>query len=80
MTTATATLRQSGGSLIMAIPKVLIDVLGLSAGSQVSLSVQGRALTITPSFNIDEMVAAITPENSHELLEFGERGAEKIDW
>ena len=76
----TATLRQSGGSVILALPKAILDATGLAAESQVRLQVQGRTLTITPSFSIDDLVARITPENSHELIVSGERGAEQIDW
>ncbi len=76
----TAILRQSGGSVILAIPKALLEALGLGAESRVRLGVDGRSLTITPSYSIDELVARITPENSHELVHGGERGAEQIDW
>ena len=37
-------------------------------------------LTITPSCAIDEIVAGMSPENSHELLDAGERGAERVEW
>jgi antitoxin ChpS len=76
----TATLRQSGGSVILAIPKTVLEMLGLSANSKVVIGVSGRVLTITPGFSIDDMVAHITPENSHELIASGERGAEQIEW
>ena len=80
MPTAVATLRQSGGSVIMAIPKVVLDMLGVGADSQVTLTVNGRCLTITPGYPIEDLVGRITPENSHEPLAAGERGAERIDW
>ena len=77
---ADAILRQSGGSVILAIPKALLEALGLSANSKVNLSVRGGALTVTPGYDIDELVAAISPGNRHELIEAGERGAERIEW
>lgn len=77
---ATATLRQSGGSVILAIPKVLLETLGVGAESKVNLDVSGRTLTITPGYSIDELVARMTPENSHGLIASGERGAEQIEW
>ena len=76
----TSTLRQSGGSVILAIPKAVLESLGLGADSKVVLGISGRTLTITPGFSIDDMVARITPENSHELIVSGERGAEQIEW
>ena len=75
----TITLRQSGGSVILAIPKTVLDILGLRADSKVDLDVHGRTLTITPSWAIDDLVARITPENAHPLVEPRERGAERID-
>jgi len=65
--------------VILALPKAILEATGLSAESQVRLSVQGRSLTITPSFAINDLVASITPENSHELIASGERGAEQVD-
>ena len=75
----TITLRQSGGSVILAIPKAVLDMLGLRADSKVDLDVHGRTLTITPSWAIDDLVARITPDNAHPVLDAGERGAERVD-
>lgn len=43
-----ATLRRSGGSLIMAIPPAFADQNDLTAGDAVSLCVDGRVLTVQP--------------------------------
>lgn len=75
----TVTLRQSGGSVILAIPKALLDAMGLKADSKVRLDVHGRSMTITPRFAIDELVAGLTPDNAHPLLDSGERGGERSD-
>ena len=75
----TATLRQSGGSVVLAIPKAMLEALGLGADSRVRLDMHGRSLTITPGFAIEDLVAAITPDNQHALEDTGERGAERID-
>ena len=77
---ATAILRQSGGSVILTIPKAFLESMGLGADSKVNLDIRGRTLTITPGYSIDELVSRITPENSHELIDPGERGAEQIEW
>ena len=45
----TATLRQSGGSIILAIPKAIARSMAVEAGSVVDLTVQGRKLAVTPA-------------------------------
>lgn len=42
-----ATLRQSGGSIILSIPKSLARSLAVEAGSVVELTVEGRTLSVT---------------------------------
>lgn len=44
----TATLRQSGGSVILSIPKSIAQTLAVEAGSVVELSVDGRVLSVAP--------------------------------
>ncbi|MDR0776804.1 MAG: hypothetical protein LBE81_09235 [Azonexus sp.] len=43
------TLRKSGGSLVMTVPKVFIDQNGLCEGSQVDLHLQGKKMTVVAS-------------------------------
>jgi antitoxin component of MazEF toxin-antitoxin module len=45
----TATLRRSGGSIILAIPKTIAATLAVEAGSVVELSVEGRILSVAPA-------------------------------
>ena len=45
----TATLRQSGGSIILSIPKAIAQTLAVEAGSLVELSVEGRVLSVAPA-------------------------------
>ena len=75
----TAVLRQSGGSIILSIPKAIAQSMGVDAQSQVCLSLHGRTLSISPSYSIDDLLAGVTAENSHELCMAGERGAEQFD-
>ena len=42
----TATLRKSGGSTIVALPKPLLDHLGLAADAVVEVGLEGDAITI----------------------------------
>lgn len=44
-----ATLRQSGGSIILSIPKAIAQALAVEAGSVVELAVEGRTLSVTPA-------------------------------
>jgi len=47
--TCTATLRQSGGSIILSIPKTIAQTLAVEVGSVVELAVEGRRLSVTPA-------------------------------
>ena len=44
-----ATLRRSGGSVILSIPYAIVDSLAVDAGSVVELSLNGRSLSVTPA-------------------------------
>lgn len=44
-----AILRQSGGSIILSIPKAIAQTLAVEAGSVVELVVEGRTLSVTPA-------------------------------
>lgn len=44
-----ATLRRSGGSVILSIPKTFVESLAVDAGSVVELSLHGRSLSVTPA-------------------------------
>ena len=75
----TAVLRQSGGSVILSIPRAFAQSMGVGAQSSVCLSLRGRTLTVSPAYSIDQVLAGVTDENRHELIDAGERGAEKFD-
>ncbi|GAB2610556.1 AbrB/MazE/SpoVT family DNA-binding domain-containing protein [Novilysobacter erysipheiresistens] len=47
--TCTAILRQSGGSIILSIPKTIAQTLAVEVGSVVELAVEGRRLSVTPA-------------------------------
>lgn len=44
-----ATLRRTGGSITLSIPKAVAQALAVDAGSVVELAVSGRTLSITPA-------------------------------
>lgn len=58
----TATLRSVGGSVVMAIPKRILDLVRLSAGSRVEIDVQDGRLIVIPQrkkrYTLAELLAA----------------------
>lgn len=57
----TANLRTVGGSVVMAIPRRLLDLVGLQAGSQVNIDVQDGRLIVAPQrknrYKLSELLA-----------------------
>ncbi len=58
----TTSLRKVGGSIMLAVPPALLDVLQLSAGAKVGLAVDNGRLVIEPQarprYTMDELLAA----------------------
>lgn len=58
---STATLRAVGGSIVLAIPKRVLELLELHAGSQVDVNVQNGQLVIVPKlkprYTLGELMA-----------------------
>jgi antitoxin ChpS len=58
----TTNLRKVGGSVMLAVPPVLLDVLHLSAGSKVGLAVDNGRLIVEPGsrprYTLAELLAA----------------------
>ena len=71
-----SSVKKWGNSLAVRIPMVVIQDLGLSENSSVQIISNGVSATIQPSkrkkATLDELVAAITPENRHEEVDWGE--------
>jgi antitoxin ChpS len=64
----TATLRTVGNSVAVVIPKQWLGVLGLEAGAQVELALEGGRLTLQPKpkpprkkYTLAELLAACDP-------------------
>ena len=57
----TSTLRTVGGSVMMAIPKPLLETLGLAANAKMDLSVEDGKLVAVPrarpKYTLDELMA-----------------------
>ncbi len=61
----TANLRKVGGSVMLAVPPAILDMLRLNAGSTVGLSVRRGCLMVKPSqgprYTLDELLAQCNP-------------------
>ena len=57
----TTNLRKVGGSIMLAIPPAILDLLDLRAGATVGLAVDGGRLviepTLRPRYSLDELLA-----------------------
>lgn len=66
-----------GNSLAVRIPRTLADQAGLSEGAPFVFRVHEDGLTIARKtrkkrkYTLEELVAKITPENRHELIDWG---------
>jgi len=62
----TTHLRKVGGSVMLAVPPALLDVLHLSAGAHVGLEVDSGRLVVEPSarprYTLDELLAQCNPD------------------
>ncbi|NCX93233.1 MAG: antitoxin [Gammaproteobacteria bacterium] len=58
----TANLRKVGGSVMLAVPPVLLSQLELEVGSEVSLSIEGGVIVMHPNpkprYTLKELLAA----------------------
>jgi antitoxin ChpS len=61
-------LRKVGGSVMLAVPPAILDLLQLKAGSTVGLTVNGDQLVVErptrPKYTLEELLAQCSP--SHE--------------
>jgi len=84
---STSTLRTVGGSVMMAIPKPLLDSLGIAANAKLDLTVEDGKLVAVPrkrpKYTLDELMAqcdldAPWTEEEREWLESKPVGREII--
>jgi antitoxin ChpS len=61
----TTNLRKVGGSVMLALPPVILELLDLKAGNAVAVRVNGRRLVIEPEerpcYTLDELLAQCKP-------------------
>jgi antitoxin MazE len=65
-----------GNSIALRIPNSVAKELHVTDGHAAELRVKNGSLIVTPvskrTYDRDEMIAAITPENLHEKIDSGE--------
>jgi antitoxin MazE len=64
-----------GNSLALRIPRSFAAETALGQGAEVDLTLEEGRLVVTPierpEYNLDEMLARITPENLHDEVDTG---------
>ena len=74
-----ATVAKWGNSLALRIPQTIAAQLGIQENSSVSLELDGDRLVIKRGDTLDDMLAMVTDDNKHQLIDFGvPRGNEII--
>ncbi len=72
----TTNLRKVGGSIMLAVPPVLLDILHLRPGAKVGLAVQSGRLIVQPRpqprYTLNELLAQCNPR--------APRGKEEREW
>jgi antitoxin ChpS len=62
----TTNLRKVGGSVMLAVPRAILDMLHLEAGATVGLAVNGEQLVVVPQpkprYTLDELLAQCDPK------------------
>jgi antitoxin ChpS len=62
----TTTLRKVGGSVMLAVPPALLDILRLRAGAKVGIAVESGRLIVEPRkrprYTLDELLAQCNPK------------------
>ena len=62
----TTNLRKVGGSVMLAVPPALLDILSLRPGTQVGISIESGRLVVEPQhrprYTLDELLAQCNPK------------------
>ena len=65
----TTNLRKVGGSVMLAVPPALLDILQLQPGAQVGIAVESGRLVVQPRtrprYTLDELLAQCDPKARH---------------
>lgn len=83
----TTTLRRVGGSIMLAVPPALLEILHLRPGAKVGLAVHSGRLVVEPQqrprYTLDELLAQCDPraprsKEEREWLDAGHVGGELL--
>ena len=83
----TTNLRKVGGSIMLAVPPALLDILHLRPGAKVGMAVQSGRLVVEPQqrprYSLDELLAQCNPrarrsKEEREWLDDKPAGSELI--
>jgi len=69
----TTNLRKVGGSVMLAVPPALLDLLHLRPGAKVGIAVQGGRLVVEPQprprYSLEDLLAQCNPKAPHSTEE-----------
>jgi antitoxin ChpS len=83
----TTNLRKVGGSVMLAVPPALLELLRLRPGAQVAIGIEGERLVVEPRqrhrYTLDELIAQCNPraarsQDEREWLSEGPVGGEVL--
>ena len=83
----TTNLRKVGGSIMLAVPPALLDILRLRSGAKVGIAVESGRLVVVPQhrprYTLDELLAQCNPKaartkEEREWLDGNPAGAELL--
>jgi antitoxin MazE len=64
-----------GNSLAIRLPKALAEQVNLKEGTDITFSVSGNSIVITPQqrkkYTLDELLEGMTPDNFHSEIDTG---------
>lgn len=73
-----AKIKKWGNSLAVRIPQAFASQIGVEENSNVSIEVLDDRLIIKRRHTLDEILANITDENKHQLIDYGEPQGKEI--
>ncbi len=78
----TTNLRKVGGSVMLAVPPALLDILHLQAGATVGIAVKSGRLVVEPRerprYTLDELLAKCNPKARRSKDECEWQGAKPV--
>lgn len=79
----TTNLRKVGGSVMLAVPPALLDILRLQPGAKVGIAVESGRLVVEPQrrprYTLDELLAECNPKGRSKNLRRTKREREWLD-